>query len=206
LPEENADKIIARLIGAMQLLRVGSPLNISTDIGPVINQEAVTALSAHIKDLHPYAKLLYQLPLEAKLAKGYYFPPTLLEIPKLSVLEQEVFGPILHIIRYALGDLTNVVNAINATGYGLTLGVHSRIKATMHYVQEHAQVGNIYINRNMIGAVVGVQPFGGMRLSGTGPKAGGPNYLYRFVAEQTVTDNIAAIGGNPWLLSESTKP
>jgi RHH-type proline utilization regulon transcriptional repressor/proline dehydrogenase/delta 1-pyrroline-5-carboxylate dehydrogenase len=205
LPEESADKIITRLIGAMQLLRVGSPSEFSTDIGPVIDQAAVTALSAHIKDLHTYAKLLYQLPLEDKLSKGYFFPPTLLEIPKLSLLEREVFGPILHIIRYALGDLTNVVNAVNATGYGLTLGVHSRIKATMQYVQEHAQVGNIYINRNMIGAVVGVQPFGGMRLSGTGPKAGGPNYLYRFVTEQTVTDNIAAIGGNPWLLSESTK-
>jgi RHH-type proline utilization regulon transcriptional repressor/proline dehydrogenase/delta 1-pyrroline-5-carboxylate dehydrogenase len=114
-----------------------------------------------------------------------------------------VFGPILHIVRYAVGDLANVVSAVNATDYGLTLGVHSRIKATMQYVQEHAQVGNIYINRNMIGAVVGVQPFGGMRLSGTGPKAGGPNYLYRFVTEQTVTNNIAAIGGNPWLLGKA---
>ena len=205
LPEESADKIIARLIGAMQLLRVGSPLNISTDIGPIIDQRAVSVLSAHIKKLQPYAKLLYQLPLEDELTKGHFFPPTLLEIPKLSLLEQEVFGPILHIIRYALGDLTNVVNAVNATGYGLTLGVHSRIKTTMQYVQEHAQVGNIYINRNMIGAMTGVQPFGGMGLSGTGPKAGGPNYLYRFVTEQTVTNNIAAIGGNPWLLSESTK-
>jgi RHH-type proline utilization regulon transcriptional repressor/proline dehydrogenase/delta 1-pyrroline-5-carboxylate dehydrogenase len=205
LPEESADKIITRLIGAMQLLRVGSPLNISTDIGSVIDQYAVTALSAHIKKLQPYAKLLYQLPLEDQLRKGHFFPPTLLEIPKLSLLEQEVFGPILHIVRYALGDLANVVNAINATGYGLTLGVHSRIKATMQYVQEHAQVGNIYINRNMIGAVVGVQPFGGMRLSGTGPKAGGPNYLYRFVTEQTVTNNITAIGGNPWVLSKSMK-
>jgi RHH-type proline utilization regulon transcriptional repressor/proline dehydrogenase/delta 1-pyrroline-5-carboxylate dehydrogenase len=204
LPVENADKIIARLIGAMKQLRVGLPSNIATDIGPVIDHSAVIALSAHIKKIQPYAKLLYQLPLEDKLINGNFFAPTLLEIPKLSLLEQEVFGPILHIVRYVSGDLENVVNAINATGYGLTLGVHSRIKTTLQYVQEYAQVGNIYINRNMIGAVVGVQPFGGMRLSGTGPKAGGPNYLYRFVTEQTVTNNIAAIGGNPWLLNEVT--
>lgn len=204
LPEEIADKIIARIIGAMQLLRVGSPANISNDIGPVIDQHAVAALSAHLEKLQPYAKLIYQLPLAAELSKGHFFPPTLLEIPSLSLLEQEIFGPILHVVRYASNDLADVVTALNATGYGLTLGVHSRIKATMQYVQEHAQVGNIYINRNMIGAVVGVQPFGGMKLSGTGPKAGGPNYLHRFVSEQTVTNNIAAIGGNPWLLSEST--
>ncbi|WKJ92380.1 bifunctional proline dehydrogenase/L-glutamate gamma-semialdehyde dehydrogenase PutA [Methylomonas montana] len=206
LPEESADKVIVRLIGAMQLLRVGSPAYMATDIGPVIDQRAIAALSAHIEKLQAHAKLLYQLPLEDKLAKGHFFPPTLFEIPALSLLEQEVFGPILHIVRYASGDLANVVDAVNATGYGLTLGVHSRIKATMQYVQEHARVGNIYINRNIIGAVVGVQPFGGMNLSGTGPKAGGPNYLQRFVTEQTVTTNIAAIGGNPWLLNESTKP
>jgi RHH-type proline utilization regulon transcriptional repressor/proline dehydrogenase/delta 1-pyrroline-5-carboxylate dehydrogenase len=203
LPEENADRIIDRLTGAMQLLRVGSPADMTTDIGPVIDQRAIAALSAHIEKLKPHAKLLYQLPLENELAKGHFFPPTLCEIPCLSILDQEVFGPILHIVRYASGNLANVVNAVNDLGYGLTLGIHSRINATIQYVQEHAQVGNIYINRNMIGAVVGVQPFGGMRLSGTGPKAGGPNYLYRFVTEQTVTNNIAAIGGNPWLLSES---
>jgi RHH-type proline utilization regulon transcriptional repressor/proline dehydrogenase/delta 1-pyrroline-5-carboxylate dehydrogenase len=201
LAEDNADSIIARLIGAMQLLRVGSPANLATDIGPVIDQRAIAALSAHIEKLRPYAKHLYQLPLAAALNNGHFFPPTLLEIPSLSLLEQEVFGPILHIVRYALGDLAKIVEAVNASGYGLTLGVHSRINATMKYVQEHAQVGNIYINRNMIGAVVGVQPFGGMRLSGTGPKAGGPDYLYRFVTEQTVTTNIVAIGGNPWLLA-----
>jgi RHH-type proline utilization regulon transcriptional repressor/proline dehydrogenase/delta 1-pyrroline-5-carboxylate dehydrogenase len=201
LPEESADKVIARLIGAMQLLRVGSPADVAIDIGPIIDQRAIAALSAHIEKLQAHAKLLYQLHLAETLSKGHFFPPTLLEIPALSLLEQEVFGPILHIIRYASNDLVNVVDAVNASGYGLTLGVHSRINATMQYVQEHAQVGNIYINRNMIGAVVGVQPFGGMRLSGTGPKAGGPNYLQRFVTEQTVTANIAAIGGNPWLLA-----
>lgn len=203
LPEETADKIIARLIGAMQLLRVGSPIEIATDIGPVINQSAIDSLSAHIKKIQPHAKLLYQLTMEDGLAKGTFFPPTLVEIPSLSLLEQEVFGPILHVVRYASDELAEVVAAINATGYGLTLGVHSRINATINYVREHAQVGNIYINRNMIGAVVGVQPFGGMGLSGTGPKAGGPNYLHRFVSEQTVTDNIAAMGGNPWLLAET---
>jgi RHH-type proline utilization regulon transcriptional repressor/proline dehydrogenase/delta 1-pyrroline-5-carboxylate dehydrogenase len=188
------------MIGAMRLLRLGSPLDIATDIGPIIDQRALSALYKHIEKLKREATLLYQLPLPDDLAKGWFFPPTLAEIPALSFLEHEVFGPILHIVRYQANELAKVVEAINATGYGLTLGIHSRINANMRYIQQHARVGNVYINRNMIGAVVGVQPFGGMGLSGTGPKAGGPNYLQRFVAEQTLTTNLTAIGGNPWLL------
>jgi len=200
LPEAIADSVIARLIGAMRLLRLGSPLDIAPDIGPVIDQRALTALDSHIEKLKREAKLLYQLPLPADLVNGWFFPPTLAEIPALSLLEHEVFGPILHIVRYPSNELAKVIEAINASGYGLTLGIHSRINANMRYIQQHARVGNIYINRNMIGAVVGVQPFGGMGLSGTGPKAGGPNYLQRFAHEQTLTTNLTAIGGNPWLL------
>jgi len=203
LPEETADKIIARMIGAMRLLKVGSPINFDTDIGPVIDQPAMATLKAHVDYLKCHAKLLYQVPLDSRLTSGYFFPPTLAEILSLSVLEQEVFGPILHIVRYASSELDKVIEAINATGYGLTLGIHTRINATIETVRKHARVGNIYVNRNMIGAVVGVQPFGGMGLSGTGPKAGGPNYLQRFTAEQTLSSNIAAIGGNPWLLGEN---
>jgi RHH-type proline utilization regulon transcriptional repressor/proline dehydrogenase/delta 1-pyrroline-5-carboxylate dehydrogenase len=200
LPEAIADSVIARLIGAMRLLRLGSPLDIATDVGPIIDQRALAALLNHIEKLKREAKLLYQLPLPADLADGCFFPPTLAEIPALSLLEQEVFGPILHIVRYQANELAKVVEAINAGGYGLTLGIHSRINTNMRYIQQHARVGNIYINRNVIGAVVGVQPFGGMGLSGTGPKAGGPNYLQRFANEQTLSTNLTAIGGNPWLL------
>ncbi|AMK78047.1 MULTISPECIES: bifunctional proline dehydrogenase/L-glutamate gamma-semialdehyde dehydrogenase PutA [Methylomonas] len=200
LPTDIADSVITRLIGAMRLLRVGSPLDIASDVGPIIDQRALNALNKHIETLKREAKLLYQLPLPADLADGCFFPPTLAEIPALSFLDHEVFGPILHIVRYQANELAKVVEAINSSGYGLTLGIHSRISATMRYIRQHARVGNIYINRNMIGAVVGVQPFGGMGLSGTGPKAGGPNYLQRFANEQTLSTNLTAIGGNPWLL------
>lgn len=203
LPEQTADKIIERLIGAMRLLRIGSPLNFDTDIGPVIDQQAQAKLSAHVDYLKQHAKLLYQLPLTDELKHGNFFSPTLAEIASLSLLKQEVFGPILHVVRYDSDDLLKVIAAINATGYGLTLGLHTRINATIQSVRQHARVGNIYVNRNMIGAVVGVQPFGGMDLSGTGPKAGGPHYLQRFTTEQTLSSNMAAIGGNPWLLSEN---
>ncbi|MDT4288163.1 bifunctional proline dehydrogenase/L-glutamate gamma-semialdehyde dehydrogenase PutA [Methylomonas sp. MO1] len=200
LPEAIADSVIARLIGAMRLLRLGSPMDIATDVGPIIDRHALAKLLNHIEKLKHEAKLLYQLPIPPNLADGCFFSPTLAEIPALSFLDHEVFGPILHIVRYQANELAKVVEAINASGYGLTLGIHSRINANMRYIQQHARVGNIYINRNMIGAVVGVQPFGGMGLSGTGPKAGGPHYLQRFANEQTVTTNLTAIGGNPWLL------
>ena len=201
LPHETADAVIARLIGAMRQLRVGAPADLTTDVGPVIDRQSMAALSAHVEKLRGEAKLLYQAPLENAPENGCYFPPALAEIPALSYLQEEVFGPVLHVVRYESGELRGVINAVNASGYGLTLGVHSRIKATQREVQEHALVGNIYVNRNTIGAVVGVQPFGGMGLSGTGPKAGGPEYLYRFAVEQTLCVNTAAMGGNPWLLA-----
>jgi RHH-type proline utilization regulon transcriptional repressor/proline dehydrogenase/delta 1-pyrroline-5-carboxylate dehydrogenase len=140
--------------------------------------------------------------LEKSLAKGCYFPPTLLEINALKQLTREVFGPVLHVIRYHVSDLDKVIEDINATGYGLTLDIHSRINTTINKIKNNVRVGNVYVNRNMIGAVVGVQPFGGMGLSGTGPKAGGPNYLQRFVVEQTISTNTAAVGGNALLMAQ----
>jgi RHH-type proline utilization regulon transcriptional repressor/proline dehydrogenase/delta 1-pyrroline-5-carboxylate dehydrogenase len=132
---------------------------------------------------------------------GWFLPPTLIELPRAAALTREVFGPVLHVVRYRPERLDELVDEINAQGYGLTLGVHTRIDATAKAIADRARVGNVYVNRNMIGAVVGVQPFGGMGLSGTGPKAGGPHYLPRFTTERTVSTNTAAVGGNATLLS-----
>jgi RHH-type proline utilization regulon transcriptional repressor/proline dehydrogenase/delta 1-pyrroline-5-carboxylate dehydrogenase len=147
------------------------------------------------------ARLIQRVPLRDELARGCFFAPQAFEIDRIAQLEGEVFGPILHVVRFAGDRLEQVIDAINDTGYGLTLGVHSRIDHTIDLVLERARAGNIYVNRNMIGAVVGVQPFGGERLSGTGPKAGGPHYLSRFATERTVSVNTAAVGGNASLLS-----
>jgi RHH-type proline utilization regulon transcriptional repressor/proline dehydrogenase/delta 1-pyrroline-5-carboxylate dehydrogenase len=203
--EEIADKTIAMLTGAMQELSIGNPGLTSTDIGPVIDHAALGPLTAHLEMMKRQARLFYQLPLGDALQHGSFIAPTLIEIDSLSQLTQEVFGPILHLVRYRAADLDQVIAAVNATGYGLTLGIHSRIAATAEKIRQGAKVGNVYINRNMIGAVVGVQPFGGMRLSGTGPKAGGPDYLRRFVVEQTVTTNTAAVGGNAALLIQDLR-
>ncbi|MFI3136126.1 MAG: aldehyde dehydrogenase family protein, partial [Methylococcaceae bacterium] len=145
------------------------------------------------------------MPLPKDLEHGSFFPPTLIELHSLAQLSREVFGPVLHVIRYRESELDQVIAAVNATGYGLTLGIHSRIEAVINTIRKNVKVGNIYVNRNMIGAVVGVQPFGGMGLSGTGPKAGGPDYLRRFAIEQTVTTNTAAIGGNAGLLAQDLR-
>jgi len=198
--QEIAEKTIVMLIGAMQELLISDPGDYKTDIGPVIDQAALAPLIAHLEKMQQQAKLLYQLPLTENLRNGSFFPPALIEICALSQLTQEIFGPVLHLIRYRVSELDQVIDAVNATGYGLTLGIHSRIDANIKTIRQSVKAGNIYVNRNMIGAVVGVQPFGGMGLSGTGPKAGGPNYLRRFVCEQTVTTNTAAIGGNASLL------
>jgi RHH-type transcriptional regulator, proline utilization regulon repressor / proline dehydrogenase / delta 1-pyrroline-5-carboxylate dehydrogenase len=198
--QDIADKTIAMLMGAMKELTLGDPGIYQIDIGPVIDHAALAPLNLHLEQMQQQAKLLYQLPLYDSLRHGSFFPPSLIEISSLSQLTQEVFGPVLHLIRYRASELDQVIDAVNATGYGLTLGIHSRIDANIKAIQQRVKVGNIYVNRNMIGAVVGVQPFGGMGLSGTGPKAGGPDYLRRFAVEQTVTTNTAAIGGNTSLL------
>ncbi|MES2760155.1 MAG: trifunctional transcriptional regulator/proline dehydrogenase/L-glutamate gamma-semialdehyde dehydrogenase [Pseudomonadota bacterium] len=180
LQEEIADKTIRMLKGAMQELRVGVPDRLSTDIGPVIDSEARDNLLAHIERTKLKAKSVYSLPLPAGLeAQGTFVAPTVLEIGSLSELTQEVFGPVLHIIRYKRAALAQLIDSINTSGFGLTLGVHSRIDETIDFIASHAHVGNIYVNRNIVGAVVGVQPFGGEGKSGTGPKAGGPLYIKR---------------------------
>jgi RHH-type proline utilization regulon transcriptional repressor/proline dehydrogenase/delta 1-pyrroline-5-carboxylate dehydrogenase len=180
LQEEIADKTIKMLKGAMQELRVGKPDRLSTDIGPVIDTEAQANLVAHIERMQPQARRYFSLDLApGVICDGTFVAPTVLEIGSLSELTHEVFGPVLHIIRYQRADLPKLVGAINASGYGLTLGIHSRIDETIDFIASRAHVGNIYVNRNIVGAVVGVQPFGGEGKSGTGPKAGGPLYIKR---------------------------
>ncbi|SDG89152.1 MULTISPECIES: trifunctional transcriptional regulator/proline dehydrogenase/L-glutamate gamma-semialdehyde dehydrogenase [unclassified Duganella] len=186
LQEDIADKTIKMLKGAMQELKVGSPDRLVTDIGPVIDAEAQQNLLAHINKLKATAVDYYSLDLPSEVTSaGTFVPPTVLEIRSLAELTQEVFGPVMHVIRYKRSDLPKVVEQINSSGFGLTLGVHSRIDETIDYIASRAHVGNIYINRNIVGAVVGVQPFGGEGKSGTGPKAGGPLYLKRLQRSAT---------------------
>ncbi len=201
LQNEIADKIIQLLTGAMDELSIGDPMRLATDIGPVISTDAQRTVNEHITRLHREAKPLHTLALPEATHAGTFVAPALFEIDQLEFLQREIFGPVLHIIRYSAHHLDHVIQAINATGYGLTLGIHSRLGSTQQYVAKRVRVGNIYINRNMIGAVVGVQPFGGEGLSGTGPKAGGPNYLRRFATERVTTTNSTAVGGNTSLLA-----
>ena len=179
--EDVADRIVRMIVGAMRELRVGDPARLDTDVGPVIDGAALARLEEHAKFMDGAGKLLHRCELRAECGKGFFFAPRLYEIESLQVLGREVFGPVVHLIRHRAEDLDAVVDAINATGYGLTLGVHSRIASVADRVAGRAKVGNVYVNRNMVGAVVGVQPFGGRGLSGTGPKAGGPDYLTRLV-------------------------
>ena len=180
LQDDIADKTIAMLKGAMDELTVGDPARLETDVGPVIDEEARSNLLAHIDTMSQRAKWRHQAKL-AGGANGIIVPPTMFEIGDIRELSREVFGPVLHVVRYPVSDLPRVIADINSTGYGLTHGVHSRIDETVDEVVREIKAGNIYVNRNIIGAVVGVQPFGGRGLSGTGPKAGGPLYLYRLV-------------------------
>jgi RHH-type proline utilization regulon transcriptional repressor/proline dehydrogenase/delta 1-pyrroline-5-carboxylate dehydrogenase len=200
--EQIADRVIEMLIGAMRELKIGSPAEVSTDVGPVIGEAARARLWRHVERMRREARLLYACELDPSLAaRGYFFPPHLIELRSLDQLQTEEFGPILHVARYRSDQLPQVLAAIRSTGYGLTLGIHTRVESLAEHVFRSLPVGNTYVNRNMIGAVVGVQPFGGQGLSGTGPKAGGPHYLLRFANERTLTINTAAIGGNVELLS-----
>ncbi len=201
LQNDIADRVIEMLIGHMQELVIGDPALLSTDVGPAIDDEARQVLEKHMQRMQETAKVLYRCKLEGATASGSFFAPALVEIGGIDVLEREIFGPVLHVLRFRNRDLGATIDAINATGYGLTMGLHSRIDSRARALCERSGAGNLYINRNMIGAVVGVQPFGGRGLSGTGPKAGGPHYLPRFATEFTVSNNISAVGGNASLLS-----
>ncbi|THD78788.1 MAG: bifunctional proline dehydrogenase/L-glutamate gamma-semialdehyde dehydrogenase PutA [Phenylobacterium sp.] len=198
VPHDTADLLIEGLTGALDTLVIGDPADPRTDIGPVIDEDARGALEAHLKRLNKEAKVLRQ----AKAPTGgHFFGPVLAEIPSAGFLQKEVFGPILHIVRYDAAKLEAAARPLVEAGYGLTLGVHSRIEAFAEEVQRTVPAGNAYVNRSMIGAVVGVQPFGGEGLSGTGPKAGGPHALLRYAVERAVSVNIAAQGGDPALLN-----
>jgi RHH-type proline utilization regulon transcriptional repressor/proline dehydrogenase/delta 1-pyrroline-5-carboxylate dehydrogenase len=199
--DDNAPRIRALLAGAIEALDVGDPLDYATDIGPVIDEAAQDNLESHKVLMQREGREIIDLAMPEACRAGTYVTPALYEIDRLDRLDHEVFGPILHMVRYERGHIDKVVAALNATGYGLTLGLHSRIESVADYVAENAHVGNLYVNRNQIGAVVGVQPFGGEGLSGTGPKAGGPNYLARFATERTRSTDITATGGNYTLLS-----
>ena len=196
-----ADKLMTMLTGAMAELSIGDPAFLSTDVGPVIDTEALAVLESHVATMKREAVLLYQSELPPPCQYGTFIAPAAFEIANIGVLEREVFGPILHIVRYDSDDLDDVIDDINETGYGLTLGIHSRINETVNHIHARARVGNTYVNRNQIGAVVGVQPFGGEGLSGTGPKAGGPRYLHRFATERSLSINTTAQGGNASLMS-----
>jgi RHH-type proline utilization regulon transcriptional repressor/proline dehydrogenase/delta 1-pyrroline-5-carboxylate dehydrogenase len=207
--EAIADGVIAMIGGALQELAVGDPADIATDVGPVIDAEAHSGITRHLERLDRDATLLARRAAPDGPAGARHIAPSAYEIARIADLRQEVFGPVLHIVRWGPGtaarggaaDVEALIGQINALGYGLTLGVQTRIDSRAQRIAHAARVGNVYVNRNMIGAVVGVQPFGGEGLSGTGPKAGGPLYLYRFCAEQVVTVNTAAAGGNAALLA-----
>ena len=200
-PKDSADALIEGLKGALAAQVLGDPTDAKTDIGPVIDAESRANLEAHVERLSKEAKIIARAELPAGADKGDLFAPTIAEIPTPDFLEREVFGPILHVYRYEPKDLEMVAGKLAARGFGLTLGVHSRIDAFAREVMELVPAGNVYVNRSIIGAVVGVQPFGGEGLSGTGPKAGGPNSLIRYAAEKAISINIAAQGGDPALLN-----
>jgi RHH-type proline utilization regulon transcriptional repressor/proline dehydrogenase/delta 1-pyrroline-5-carboxylate dehydrogenase len=199
--DDIADRLIELLEGAMDELVVGDPRDFSTDVGPVISAAAAQELSRHVEDMRRRARVRKTLPLDERHAHGCFVAPHLIELDDVRQLEREAFGPLLHVVRYRAAELDQLLDGINASGYALTLGVQTRIESFWREVFRGTAAGNTYINRNMIGAVVGVQPFGGSGLSGTGPKAGGPHYLPRFASERTLTVNTTATGGNAQLLA-----
>ncbi|HEY0201929.1 MAG TPA: L-glutamate gamma-semialdehyde dehydrogenase, partial [Burkholderiaceae bacterium] len=201
--EAVADSMIAMLRGATEQLVVGDSGELKTDVGPVIDREAFDTIQRHLQRLRSEAKPVLA-PENTAQEAPYFIAPQIFEVPSIASVRQEIFGPVLHVVRWGSGDLHDplaVIREINRLGYGLTLGLQTRIDSRAQAMTDAAHVGNVYVNRNIIGAVVGVQPFGGEGLSGTGPKAGGPHYLYRFCAEQTVTINTAAAGGDAALLA-----
>ncbi|MFV1010975.1 bifunctional proline dehydrogenase/L-glutamate gamma-semialdehyde dehydrogenase PutA [Wolbachia endosymbiont of Nasonia vitripennis] len=198
IQEDIAEKQIKMICNAAQELKIGDPIQLSTDIGPIIDKASIDMLTKHTEKISrdEDSNLLSKVPMDTNSYNGYFFPPYIYEIQKISQLKQEVFGPILHIIRFNKSQLNEVISDINNTGYGLTFSLQSRVQSKIDLISKKISVGNVYINRNQIGAAVGMQPFGGRGLSGTGPKAGGPNYLQRFSIEKVVSVNTTACGGN----------
>jgi RHH-type proline utilization regulon transcriptional repressor/proline dehydrogenase/delta 1-pyrroline-5-carboxylate dehydrogenase len=199
LQEDVADRILTMLRGAAELLVIGDPLDPATDIGPIIDQDALAALTTYANTMRPP---LFELQLPPSTEHGNFFAPRAFLAPSAAALQREVFGPMLHVVRYQADRMDALLDEIAGTGFGLTLGIHSRIETMQRSIISRLRVGNAYVNRNQIGAVVGVQPFGGRGLSGTGPKAGGPITLFRFAEERVVSVNTTAAGGNAALLGE----
>ncbi len=199
--DDIASKVEDLLIGHMDELTVGNPAMLATDVGPIIDDSARASLVSHVERMSKEQKILHRCKLDDSTGAGTFFAPTLVEIDSLDALTEEVFGPVLHVLRFKARNLDKAIAAVNGTGFGLTMGLHSRIDSRARALAQQCGAGNLYVNRNMIGAVVGVQPFGGRGLSGTGPKAGGPHYLVRFGTEYTISTNLAAVGGNASLLT-----
>ena len=201
LQDDVADEMLEMIKGAFKALVIGDPANLETDVGPVIDEEARGKLQVHVQEMIDAGFPVWRHSMPRECEDGHFFAPTIIEIGSILDLDEEQFGPILHVARYPANGLGKVLDDINATGYGLTLGLHSRIDETRRFVESRAKVGNFYVNRNQIGAVVGSQPFGGEGLSGTGPKAGGPHYVTRFATERVTTIDTTAAGGNASLLA-----
>jgi RHH-type proline utilization regulon transcriptional repressor/proline dehydrogenase/delta 1-pyrroline-5-carboxylate dehydrogenase len=201
LQEDVADSVLEMIRGAFEALVIGDPASLATEVGPVIAAEAKATLDKHVAAMKKAGHPLWRRELPRSCKGGSFVAPTIVEIGSIDELAKENFGPVLHVVRWKAGELDKVIDDINATGFGLTLGLHSRIDAVRRRVEARAKVGNLYVNRNQIGAVVGSQPFGGEGLSGTGPKAGGPHYLPRFATERVTTVDTTAAGGNASLLA-----
>ncbi len=199
LHEDIAEATLHMLFGAMDELTLGDPADPATDVGPVIDEAARARIEAHVERWR--SRVIHTAPTPAGLERGTFVAPTVIRLDVVGDLDTEVFGPVLHVVTWKGGQMNETVDAVMRSGYGLTLGVHTRIGAAADAVRARARVGNLYVNRSMIGAVVGVQPFGGEGLSGTGPKAGGPHYLPRFCVERTWTVDTTSAGGNASLLS-----
>jgi RHH-type proline utilization regulon transcriptional repressor/proline dehydrogenase/delta 1-pyrroline-5-carboxylate dehydrogenase len=200
IQQELYESVLTMLQGAMETLRIGDPLDEDTDVGPVIDSAAKQNIDQYVAANRQRVRYVHKP--KPDLADTHV-ALTIIELLSPRELRQEIFGPVLHVVSWKAGELDKLITDINASGYGLTMGVHSRLESTIDYIRTHASVGNLYVNRSMIGAVVGVQPFGGEGLSGTGFKAGGPNYLLRFCTERTVSIDTTAAGGNATLLSSS---
>jgi RHH-type proline utilization regulon transcriptional repressor/proline dehydrogenase/delta 1-pyrroline-5-carboxylate dehydrogenase len=199
--EDVAETMIAMIAGAMAELAVGDPADPATDVGPIIDAEARAGIAAAIAEARAAGRIIAESGDVSGSADGHFIAPTLIRLDRITDLKREIFGPVLHVVPYAADALDAVIDAINASGYGLTLGVHTRIDTVAAHIAARARVGNIYVNRNQIGAIVGVQPFGGRGLSGTGPKAGGPHYLLRLADEKTISTDVTAAGGNAALMA-----
>jgi RHH-type proline utilization regulon transcriptional repressor/proline dehydrogenase/delta 1-pyrroline-5-carboxylate dehydrogenase len=203
LQEDVAERILDMLTGAARELKLGDPREVSTHVGPVIDAEAKARLQGWIETMERAGRVRFRWDREEALpGRGTYVAPAVVELDRAGDLQEEVFGPVLHVVRWRAEELDRLLDEIAGNDTALTLGIHSRIDLTIDRIAQRLVNGNVYVNRNMIGAVVGTQPFGGTHLSGTGPKAGGPNYLRRFAAEQVVTINTAAAGGNASLLAQ----